>query len=335
MLETNETATRAETSASAARPLDLSILIVTWNSERWIERCLQSIPAACDGLAYEVVVYDNASDDATLARMNGNVRILRGPHNDGFAAGINRAFDASKGRYLFLLNPDSALEPGALAKLFAFLEAHPHVAAAAPLLVDEEGGGSQREFQLRRLPSAGTLIKEVLGIGKLFPKSSARYRYRDLDLAEPRRIEQPAAAAFLMRRDVYNAVGPLDEQFSPAWFEDVDYCRRLAQQKKEIYVVPGAIVRHFGGASLEHLSFARFTEVWYSNMWRYARKWMRAGEAEALRWAIIAGMVLRAIAALIGVRPHGIARGEAIAAYGNVLRKAWERWSPDSSPSSS
>jgi GT2 family glycosyltransferase len=294
----------------------LSILIVTWNSERWIDRCLRSIPAACEGLDYEIVVHDNSRD------------------NIGFAAGTNRAYAKSRGRYALLLNPDCELAPRALTQLFDFLESRPHIAAAVPLLVDENGE-PQREFQLRRLPTLATFAAEVLLLDKVFPRNpaTASYRYRDLDLTEPRRIEQPAAAAMLVRRSVFDDVGPLDEQFAPAWFEDVDFCRRLAERKKEIWVVPAAVVRHFGGASLEHMPPARFVEVWYGNMWRYARTWMGTGEAEGLRWIIIGGMMMRCVAAAIGIKPRTMTRREAMRAYAAVMRNAFDRW--DSSPSSS
>lgn len=316
-----------------ARAVDLSILIVTWNSGRFIDRCLRSIPAACEGLDYEVVVHDNASDDDTLDHLR-NASVLRSATNAGFAAGTNRAFDASHGRYVFLLNPDCELAPRALTRLFDFMESHGSIAAAVPLLTDESGD-SQREFQLRRLPTLGTLAAEVLLLDKIFPsnRATARYRYRDLDLTYPQHIEQPAAAALLLRREVVEEIGPLDERFAPAWFEDVDYCRRLAEGKKEVWVVPAAVVRHFGGASLEHIHFSGFVDIWYRNMWRYATKWMRPGEAEALRWAIMAGMLLRFIAGAIGKRPRGIERGEAFRAYALVLRRAWNRW--DESRSSS
>jgi N-acetylglucosaminyl-diphospho-decaprenol L-rhamnosyltransferase len=319
---------------SRTRALDLSILIVTWNSERWIDRCLRSIPAACEGLAYEVVVHDNASTDGTLQHL-GDANILRSRTNAGFAAGTNQAFAASRGRYVFLLNPDCELAPRALTSLFTFLESHPHIAAAVPLLIDESGD-SQRDFQIRRLPTLGRLAAEVLMVDKLFPRNpaTARYRYHDLhDLTHPQRIEQPAAAALLLRRDVVEEIGPLDEQFAPAWFEDVDYCQRLAAAKKELWAVPGAVVRHFGGASLEHIHFSGFVDIWYRNMWRYAKKWLRPGQAEALRWAIIVGMMLRCLVGFVGLRPKGISRGEAYRGYAGVLKKAFNRW--DDSRSSS
>lgn len=322
--------------APRARALDLSILIVTWNSERWIERCLQSIPAACDGLEYEIVVADNASEDRTLSIV-GTTRanVLRSSTNAGFAAGTNRAVNEAKGRYLFLLNPDCELEPRALTRLYEFLQSHPQAAAAAPLLIDESGH-SQRHFQLRRLPTLGNLAAQVLLLDKFFPKNpaTARYRYQKLDLSEPRRIEQPAAAALLIRREVVEDVGAFDEGFAPAWFEDVDYCRRLAERKKEVWVVPAARVTHYGGSSLEHMNFGRFTEIWYANMWRYARKWMRPGQAEGLRWVIILGMALRLLAGCVGLKPRGIQRGEAFRAYANVLKRAMDRWDSSSRSSS-
>src|SRR5436853_2798143 len=107
----------------ATRPLDVSIAIVTWNSERWIARCLQSIAAACGSLAYEVVIYDNASADTTLTVIGDAIEVVRGTANIGFAAGVNRVATRTSGRYLFLLNPDCELAAGALETLVEFLDA--------------------------------------------------------------------------------------------------------------------------------------------------------------------------------------------------------------------
>ncbi|MCU1347854.1 MAG: wbbL 1, partial [Acidobacteria bacterium] len=248
--------------SAVERPIDVTLIVVTWNSERWIDRCLNAIPAACEGLSYEVVIYDNASSDRTLAHIRDvpspptAQQIVRSNNNDGFAAGVNRASKLSNGRYVFLLNPDCELEPRALTTLLEFLDANPAAAAAAPLLSGDDGD-DQREFQLRELPTLRSLALELL-----LHRKASHHEYRDLDLTRPQRIEQPAAAALLIRRSVFDEVGPLDEQFSPAWFEDVDYCQRLAHAGKAVYVVPAARARHFGGASLEHMPVADFVDVW-------------------------------------------------------------------------
>ena len=316
--------------------MDVSVVIVTWNSGRWIERCLKSVPAACEGLLYEVLIYDNASQDDTLRKLPDQaVTLFRAEKNDGFAVGTNRSASRSRGRYLFLLNPDTELEPGALRELCSFLDANPDAAAAAPLLVDESGD-PQHHFQIRRLPTLRGLAAEALLINKLFPrnKATAHYRYSGLDLTRPQRVEQPAAAAMLIRRSIFDEIGGFDEQFSPAWFEDVDLWRRLDQAKKETFVVPSAVARHFGGASLEHMTYAEFIDVLYRNMWRYATKWFSPGRVEALRWAIIGGMLMRCAAALAGLKNGSPSRRAAFGAYATVLRKAVNRWD-DSSPSSS
>jgi len=313
--------------AVAARAIDVTLIVVTWNSQRWIDRCLTAVPAACEGISYEVVIYDNASADDTLAHIRDVPlappmlqQIVRSDHNDGFAAGVNRASKLSNGRYVFLLNPDCELKPRALTTLLEFLDANPTAAAAAPLLSGDDGD-DQREFQLRELPTLRSLALEVL-----LHRKASHHEYRHLDLTRPQRIEQPAAAALLIRRSVFDEVGPLDEQFSPAWFEDVDYCQRLAHAGKEVYVVPAARARHFGGASLEHMPFADFVDVWYRNMSRYARKWLTPGQAEAVRWTIIAGMLLRCLAASLGLVHLEVGRGVALRAYARVLERAFARW---------
>ena len=313
---------------------ELSILIVTWNSQRWIERCLRSIPAACEGLTYEIVLYDNGSNDRTLQLLSDDVRVVASQSNHGFAGAINRAIATTHGPFVFLLNPDCNLGPRCLTELVEFLRTHPLVAAAAPLLADERGN-SQREFQLRRFPTVMTFAVDVLAIDKVWPSNpvSAAYRYRDIDLTHPRPVDQPAAAALLFRREVFDELGPLDEQFFPAWFEDVDYCRRLAAAGKEIWIVPAAQARHFGGASLEHVPFEHFVDLWYRNMWRYAKKWFRPAQAEALRWIVMIGMILRLPAAAAGLAHPEVGRRGALKAYSGVLKRAFERWD-DSSPSS-
>ena len=318
---------------AAAAHVDVSVVIVTWNSEGWIEQCLRSIGPASLDRSFEVIIQDNASADGTLeiatSLQDEAVTVLKASRNHGFAGGINRAAAQARGDYVFLLNPDCELAPGALAHLVEYLEAHHDVAAVAPLLYDEQGN-PQREFQLRRLPTLGSLVAEILLIKDMFPENriSARYRYRDLDITVPQAIEQPAGAALLMRRRVLEHVGPFDEGFSPAWFEDVDYCKRLAAHGHAIHLVPSATATHFGGASLEHVRYEDFLSVWYRNLFRYAGKWMRRGEVETLRWTIILGMLLRS-AATIGGLGNRRMRGASVRSYLRIARQAFDRWEAD------
>lgn len=318
--------------ASGPRALDLSVVIVTWNSESWITQCLDALPAACDGLQFEVLVIDNASSDRTVHLIekleNNGCRLMRSDRNLGFAAAVNRSIRESKGRYVLLLNPDCVAEPGSFTTLVEHLEAEPGDAGAVPLLLEEDGQ-PQTRFQLRSLPTLRTLLAEILLLNRLFPlnRLHSHHPYREVNLSEgPHVVEQPAGAAFLLRREVFEEIGPLDERFFPAWFEDVDYCRRLAEHERRLVLIPQSRVHHRGGASLDTIGFSGFLPIWYRNLYLYARKWMSRPAGEAIRWMIVIGMMLRIGAIFIGLHGLPMEREEAIRTHSRVMKEAFRRW---------
>lgn len=316
-------------------PIDVSVLIVTWNSQAWIERCLAAIPTACGKLRYEVIVYDNASEDSSLETAQASTlehkQVIRGGENRGFAAGMNEAMLRSSGRYVFLLNPDCELTPGAIEILVRYLQENGEVSAVAPILLGEDGQ-PQRDFQLRRFPTLKSLAADLLMVDELFPgnPASSHYRYRDLDITRPQPVEQPAAAALLIRRDACDEVGAFDERFFPAWFEDVDLCQRLWRAGLAIHVNPAAVATHHGGASLAHVRLEHFLSAWYRNLHHYAEKWFSPAQVEALRWLIISGMILRIGALSIGMSKAPGSRTSAIQAHVRALKEAFHRWDDES-----
>lgn len=313
----------------------VSVLIVTWNSEAWVERCLESLPAAFGDLSYEVIVHDNGSSDGTVGRVRGasdrRTTIHSSAENHGFAGGINRSLAGARGKYILCLNPDCEPADGSLRQLVEYLESHPDAGGAVPLLLDDSGT-PQREFQLRRLPTLASLAAEILLIDRIFPDNrvTSRYRCRDLDITKHQNIEQPAAAALMLRKSVLDEVGPFDDSFAPAWFEDVDYATRLAAASQTVWLVPDSVAKHRGGASLEHVTFEEFLRIWYRNLFLYASKWLPAGQVEALRWAIIAGMWMRSGATLVGLSKLPSEREAKPGAYLKVAGDAFRRWEDSS-----
>ena len=92
-------------------------------------------------------------------------------------------------------------------------------------------------------------------------------------------------------------------------------------------------LHHLKEGSERHWTFAQFADIWYRNMWLYAKKWFGRGQAETLRWAIMAGMLLRAVAGLAGLLPRGVPRREAYRAYRRVMKRAFDRWEESRSSS--
>lgn len=293
----------------------VSLLIVNWNAAEWLSRCLTSLR----GLSHEIIVLDNGSTDDSpdlVAHQFPECRLIRETTNLGFAGGVNAAARQASGDFLLLLNSDAEATPGAVDGLAAFLDARPDCAAVAGLLVDDSGR-PQRGWNVRRLPTLPSLATNLLLVDKLWPTNPVR-RWAlalDIDTSAPLRVEQPAAACLMLRRSVFERIGGMDEAFHPAWFEDVDLCRRLREAGAQVWLVPAAVFRHRGGVARERLGTRGFAAAWYRNLERYVRKHHGPGALAMIKALFVIGMILRMGAGLLtgdreGIRAHaGVLRG--------------------------
>jgi N-acetylglucosaminyl-diphospho-decaprenol L-rhamnosyltransferase len=292
-------------------------VIVTWNSEGLVGPAVASIPSPV-----RVVVVDNASADGSADEAErAGATVLRLPENAGFGPACNLGAGDLEGllpaEALLFLNPDAALVDGeaALSHLLAELSAHPRVGAVAPAL---EGDG-QEPFQLRRLPTLGSLAREALLLNRLFPRSRGfrRERYLDRDRDVPFDVEQPAAAALLVRASVFADVGGFDPAFAPAWFEDVDLCAKILESGYRIRFVPAARASHVGGTTMRALPYDDYLPLYTRNLLRYLRRHAGLPTRAAARALLAAGALLRL--ALLPVARGEHARPEAARAYLRVL----------------
>ena len=279
--------------------MDIAVGIVNWNSGHWLKDCIESLLATSD--VAEIAIVDNASSDASLDGAGGNanrVHFIRNSSNLGFAGGVNQAFAATSSPYVLILNPDIGVPPGVVNRLRRFFDDHPRAAAI--------GGHVGGTYLPRRLPTARSLILENIGLKKpaAIPAGT-----------EPYEVEQPAAAALMIRRAAFQEIGGFDPRFHPAWYEDVDFCKQLKTAGWQVYFDPAARFTHEGGYSARTLGPAGFAEAYYRNQLRYVRKHMSTAAGVAVRCSIAAGMVARSIAAPAGV-----------GAYWSVLLGALGRW---------
>lgn len=289
------------------------VIVVTHNSAEVIGACLDALA----GLS--VVVVDNASRDGTTDRVRERpwVRLMVNTENRGFAAAVNQGIARLDTDCILILNPDVAVQCG----LRELGEACQKSGVAAGKLVDVSGQ-AQKGFTIRRFPTPGTLILEILGLNRLWPGNpvNRRYRYLDRDLDMPGQVEQPAGAFLAVRRDVWQKAGGLDERFYPVWFEDVDFCRRVWDLGFRPQYVPEAAGCHLGGHSVGHIPERLSRLYWYGNLLGYASKhfcWFSYG---AVSVAVVLGSVPRMLA---GVVVQGSL--EPAAAYCRVIRLAVSR----------
>jgi N-acetylglucosaminyl-diphospho-decaprenol L-rhamnosyltransferase len=278
----------------------VSVLIVSWNARDCLARCLHTL----DRTPHEVIVVDNASQDgsADLVRRDfPAVRLIASTRNLGFAGGVNLARREASAPRLLLLNPDAEAAPGAIDRLADVLDAEPGAAAVAGRLVNADGS-PQEGFNVRRLPTLASLVFDLLFIDHLWPGNpvTSRYYARDLDPDSSAEVEQPAAACMMVRAEVFDRLGGMDERFHPAWFEDVDFCLRMREAGHRIRYEPAAGFVHRGGVARDALGPRAFSRTFHANMVRYVHKHHGAAAALVIRGLIAAGALPRALARRLG-----------------------------------
>ena len=282
--------------------IELSLVVVHWRAEADLATLLAAVP---DDPRWEVVVVDNGAGAPLPPSRPPHVVLVRPGANLGFAGGANLGATIARGAALLLLNPDAVPAPGALPELLRGLAAHPRAAGLAPRLVGADGA-PQTAWQLRPLPRPGELLRHALLRDP-----------RRAPVAEPAAgtpVEQPAAAALLLRRAALERLGGLDATFHPAWFEDVDLGRRLAVAGDSVHYWPAATFRHGLGGSVAPLGYGPFLWCYYRNLCRYLEKHHGRRWAWAARLALLAGTAARAL--LLPLRRPRRAASRAAAAAG-------------------
>jgi GT2 family glycosyltransferase len=227
--------------------IDLSIVIVSYNTREDLIRCLASLTDAPPALSHEIIVVDNGSIDgsAPAARDFTGVRVIETGLNRGFAAANNLGIQASLGEHLLLLNSDTVVPRGAIDHLRRALDRHPEAAVVGPRLVDVNGRAELsfgpmlsplNEWRQRRL-FLGNTRGEAWAVRRV-AEMTTREQWPDW----------VSAACLLVRRADAEAVGLLDERYF-MYTEDVDFCAAIRARGRKVLFTPDAEIVHLRGRS--------------------------------------------------------------------------------------
>jgi GT2 family glycosyltransferase len=309
----------------------LIIVIVSWNVCRLLRACLTSIDAcACSRLRQQVIVVDNDSTDGSaemVAREFPHVHLLRQPNN-GFSAGNNAGLRlaetlwhaAADGEdYALLLNPDTVVSPGAFDSLVDAMRAHPRVGLIGPQLRYPDG---TLQSSRRRFPTLEVARYESTWAAARAPHGLFDFYYmRDVPDDQPCEVDWVVGAAMLVRREVYERVGPLDEHTFFMYSEETDWCKRIHDAGWAVRYEPSAcIVHHEGGSSTQ--ASARRMVLFNTSKVRFFRKHFGVEQADALRQCLLAQfrreIFLETLKMLLGHK--SAMRRERIGAYRAVLK---------------
>ena len=301
---------------------DLAVVIVSYKVRGLLRRCLASVLASDGGLGSEVYVVDNASHDGSAEMVRAEfpgVRLITSDHNGGFPFANNLALrliretHAAWPRYVLLLNPDTELDPTALARMVEFLDDHPEAGAAGPKLVRPDGS---LDLACRRsFPSPEVSLYRMIGLSRLLPRSRrfGRYNLTFLDPDEVSEVDSVVGAFMMVRGALLDQVGLLDEGFF-MYGEDLDWAYRMKARGWRVLYNGRVSVLHHKGASSGQRS-RQSTVEFYRAMLVFFRKHYADKTCRPLRWAVVFAINASASLALLrgavlGRRP-GLARSPA------------------------
>ena len=267
-------------------PMDLSIIIVNWNSKEYLRKCIASILAETHGIEFEIVVIDNASFDSSgemLRQCYPQVPFMQAEKNLGFAKANNAAFHKSRGRHVLFLNPDTELFGPAVNMMFDYLQQLPRAGAIGCKLLNAD-----KTVQTSCIQSFPTILNQILDseiLRALWPKSSL-WGNAPLfgDQNGPAEVEAIAGACVMLKRSVFEQVGMFSEDYF-MYAEDIDLCYKIRQADYKNYYVPNAAVIHFGGASTQQRPSDFSVIIMRESVWRFLRK--TRGKTYSLSYRIL------------------------------------------------
>ena len=310
--------------------MKLSIIIVNYNVEYFLEQCLLSVRKAMIGVDGEVIVVDNDSVDGSCPMVKkkfAEVTLIENKDNKGFSSANNQGIKISKGEYVLLLNPDTVVEDDTFTKIVDFMDAHADAGALGVRMVD--GSGKFLPESKRGLPTPTTAFYKMSGISSLFPRSKrfSKYHLGFLDENETHKVEILAGAFMLLRKSVLDEIGLLDEDFF-MYGEDIDLSYRVIKAGYNNYYFPETRIIHYKGESTKKSS-VNYVLVFYNAMVIFAEKHFTKKNASAFAGLIKVAVYFRAFLAILSriVNRLSLPFIDGIALYGGIflIKTIWGR----------
>lgn len=280
--------------------MKLSVVIVNYNVQYFLEQCLRSVEQACRHVSSEVFVVDNNSVDGSVEMVREKfpwVRLIANRENFGFSKANNQAIRQSEGEYVLLLNPDTVVEEDTFEKVVRFMDEHPDAGGLGVKMID--GSGRFLPESKRGLPTPSVAFYKIFGLSALFPRSTrfGRYHLGFLDRDETHTVDVLAGAFMLLRREALDRCGLLDEDFF-MYGEDIDLSYRIQKAGYRNYYYPGTQIIHYKGESTKKSS-VNYVFVFYNAMIIFAKKHFSPKNASLFSFFIRIAIYLRAGTAVL------------------------------------
>lgn len=317
---------RSVSTLSKVERVDLSIIIISFNTKKLTHECISSVIKNTKGISFEIIVIDNDSKDGSnkmltaLAKKHSFVRIILNHENSGFGKANNQGMKIARGRYLLLLNSDTKVLDDVLTKTVSWMDKNPKAGIASCALTFPDGTiqGTGGYFPtLVRVATWMTFLDDIPLLGGLIRPFHPMHGLSPLDtnssfFKRQKQMDWLTGAFFMIRREAFKKVGYFDQDYF-MYVEEVDYCYRTKKEGWEIWYLPNKKIIHYGGAS-STAEFPLVNEI--KGLKTFYKKHMPAWQTGFLRFFLKLGAALRIVI-------FGILRGkEAAKTYAKVYRTA-------------
>jgi N-acetylglucosaminyl-diphospho-decaprenol L-rhamnosyltransferase len=290
--------------------VDVSIVIVNWNSCDYLRKCLATISQYTKSVSFEVIVIDSGSFDGCdemLRRFYPDVHCIQSRDNLGFARANNRAVRESRGSSILFLNPDTELVSPAVDVMQRILRTADRPGVIGARLLNSDGS-----LQTSCVQPIPTILSKVLDIDILRARCPRAKLWGAMALyensREPREVSAVSGACCMIDRDVLDSVGGLSEDYF-MYAEDIDLAYKLRRAGYRNYYAPTAVVTHHGGSSSDQMTSAFASVMMPEATWRFFRKTRGLSYAQAFRIAMTVSAAVRLLLLLV-VAPLASIRGK-------------------------
>lgn len=292
--------------------LDLSVIIVNYNSKKFLQNCLKSVFAETSGLNFEVFVVDNNSSDGSTEKVKKlfpKICLIQNSENVGFAKANNQAIAQSKGRYVLPLNPDTRILSNAISKLVRFMDMRPDAGAAGCKVLNPDGS---LQYSIRNFPTFINQLSECFFLHRIFPRiglfsemvrNIKRYQQTQV-------VDWASGAVLIVRREAINQIGMLDENFF-LYSEEEDWCYRAWQAGWKVYFYPKADIIHHSGEYNTNQEL--FTQLVKSRFLFFKKH--KGGRAIIFRWVTYLNLLIRTVLWYLAVFLRGKQAEQRLNAY--------------------
>jgi GT2 family glycosyltransferase len=251
----------------------IAVVIISFNVEKLLKECLESLYRETKNARFEVWVIDNRSRDNSVAMLKQNfpqIHLIENDDNVGFTRANNQAVRQCQTDYVLLLNPDTLIQDGTIDKMVQFMDEHPDVGVSGCRVLNEDG--SLQLACRRSIPSPSVAFFRLTGLSRLFPHSRkmAKYNLTYLDPMQTHEVDAVSGAFLVIRRRAIEQIGLLDETF---WIygEDIDWCIRAKKAGWKVMYYPQAHILHYKGVGC-NTNRRKTSYEFYRAMYLFHRK---------------------------------------------------------------